>query len=361
MLHTFFAAVLVSVCFVLEPVTWTTSAKSTERPAAEIAADVAVAERALLEAGRASSRTGEGYKANAKHYCELVAELERADSGHADLVRHLPVCWRLRVQSLDDAVAVDAELVKRLEATPDGTLAWPARAELVRTRMHLARGSSPEALKRLHGAFEDAVARHGERRELADLFYEYAASRTDDVTEQAALLKRFVEKYPQHPRAAVARERITQLGRLGGAFEVEFVDALTGNKVSTKDLRGKVLVIDFWATWCGPCMREMPRMKELYAKFKDQGVEFLGISLDKSEAEGGKQALIDVCTSQGLTWPQYYQGKHWESEFSRSWGIRSIPAVFLVDFEGKLVTTQARGQLEHLLPRELERAKAARK
>ncbi|MCC7171714.1 MAG: hypothetical protein IT459_14810, partial [Planctomycetes bacterium] len=98
-----------------------------------------------------------------------------------------------------------------------------------------------------------------------------------------------------------------------------------------------------------------------YAKYKDQGVEFLGVSLDRSEAEGGLQALLNVCQSQAMTWPQYYQGNYWQSEFSSSWGIRSIPAVFLVDFEGKLVTTSARGQLETLIPAELERAKAAKK
>lgn len=332
-----------------------------ERAASEIVAEIAVTERALAAAAETAGRASEGYKAVARRFCDLVAELERAEASHAELARLLPERWQLQARALDRAGEVDAELVRRLAAAPDGALAWPTRAMLVRVRMQLARGFPADALARLAAAFDDAAARHGARPEFADLFFEYATFRTDDTRVQAELMRRFLEQFPQHRMAGQARERVAQLGRVGEVFELQFVDALGGKTISTKDLRGKVLVVDFWATWCGPCMREMPRMKELYAKYKDLGVEFLGVSLDKKESEGGLQSLVSVCSSQGLTWPQYYQGNYWQSEFSSSWGIRSIPAVFLVDHEGKLVTTQARGKLEQLIPRELERAKAARK
>lgn len=91
-------------------------------------------------------------------------------------------------------------------------------------------------------------------------------------------------------------------------------------------------------------------MKELYAKYKDKGVEFIGVSLDKPEADGGLTALKGFVEKNGITWPQYYQGNWWASEFSSGWGINSIPCVFVVDQKGNLVDMDARGKLESLIP-----------
>ena len=78
---------------------------------------------------------------------------------------------------------------------------------------------------------------------------------------------------------------------IGKPFDLEFTDAIKGSTVSIKGLKGKVVVIDFWATWCGPCVAEMPKMKELYAKYRDQGVEFIGVSLDQPKEQGGLDKL----------------------------------------------------------------------
>ena len=66
------------------------------------------------------------------------------------------------------------------------------------------------------------------------------------------------------------------------------------------------MVVDFWATWCGPCVAEMPAMKKLYAEYKDKGVEFIGVSLDHKE--GGLGQLKAFVAKEGIPWPQYYQG-----------------------------------------------------
>ena len=91
-------------------------------------------------------------------------------------------------------------------------------------------------------------------------------------------------------------------------------------------------------------------MKELYAKYKPQGVEFIGVSLDQPESEGGLKQLKEFVAKNQIGWPQYYQGKGWASEFSSSWGVNSIPCVFVVDSNGNLASTSARGKLEQLIP-----------
>ena len=97
-------------------------------------------------------------------------------------------------------------------------------------------------------------------------------------------------------------------------------------------------------------------MKKLYAEYKDKGVEFIGISLDAPEEQGGLDALKKFVKEKELPWPQYYQGKGWESEFSRSWGINGIPCLFVVDADGILHSTTARGQLETMIPELLAKA-----
>lgn len=168
--------------------------------------------------------------------------------------------------------------------------------------------------------------------------------------EVAAIQKRVMEEYPDTPAAKRAVGLLKLADGVGKPFELSFTDAISGKKISVADLKGKVIVVDFWATWCGPCVGEMPNMKKLYAEFKDKGVEFIGVSLDQNEEQGGLKALKEFVAKNEIGWPQYYQGNGWESEFSRGWGINSIPRVFIIDADGKLFSTQGRGQLETVLP-----------
>ena len=171
-----------------------------------------------------------------------------------------------------------------------------------------------------------------------------------DIQAKTAFEDRILKEYPDSRHVNSIKGSRRARAQVGKPFDLEFADAINGSNVSVKGLKGQVVAIDFWATWCGPCVAEMPKMKELYAKYHAQGVEFIGVSLDQSKDKGGLDKLKAFVKENKIPWPQYYQGNGWESEFSVSWGINSIPCVFLVDAEGKLFSLEAGGKLEEMIP-----------
>lgn len=134
-------------------------------------------------------------------------------------------------------------------------------------------------------------------------------------------------------------ERKLAVGGEPVAFQVK---SIKGESLSPAAFRGKVLLIDFWATWCGPCIAEMPNVKNVYTKYHGKGFEIVGISLDQN-----RDKLDRYIASQGIEWPQYFDGKYWNNDIAVSYGIKSIPATFLVDKKGKIRYKSLRGkQLE---------------
>lgn len=128
-----------------------------------------------------------------------------------------------------------------------------------------------------------------------------------------------------------------------GGEPIEFdVKSIKGERLSPSAYKGKVLLIDFWATWCGPCIAEMPNVKSVYSKYHGKGFEIVGISLDQS-----RDKLDKYITSQGIEWPQYFDGKWWNNDVAVRYGVKSIPTTILVDKKGKIRYKSLRGrQLE---------------
>jgi thiol-disulfide isomerase/thioredoxin len=114
--------------------------------------------------------------------------------------------------------------------------------------------------------------------------------------------------------------------------------AVDGTDVDLSKLRGKVVLVDFWATWCGPCRREVPNVVAAYNELHRAGFEIVGISLDQS-----KEKLLAYTRQAGMTWPQYFDGKRWDNDISTRYGIHSIPTAWLVDKKGLVRTTEVRG------------------
>ena len=128
--------------------------------------------------------------------------------------------------------------------------------------------------------------------------------------------------------------------QIGKPLDIHFT-ALDGREVDLAKLKGKVVLVEFWSTSCGPCIAEMPTIKAAYEKLHDRGFEVVSISLDDKEA-----ALRRFIKEKELPWPQHFDGKGWENQFAVQYGIFSIPTMWLVDTHGHLVDTNARFDLE---------------
>ncbi len=124
-----------------------------------------------------------------------------------------------------------------------------------------------------------------------------------------------------------------------GAPAIEFkATDIEGKAVSISDYRGKVLLLDFWATWCAPCRAEMPNVKRVYATYNSKGFDILGISMDNN-----RQALDNYLRDQDVKWRQVYDGRGWQSEIGQLYAISSIPSTFLIDKKGKIRYRNLRG------------------
>ena len=117
-----------------------------------------------------------------------------------------------------------------------------------------------------------------------------------------------------------------------------------GNIISSKDVLAtpgvKYVLIDFWASWCGPCMREVPYLKETYSKYFDKGFQILGVSLDSS-----KDAWLKAVVDNQMNWVHVSDLKYWDNEVAKQYNINSIPANFLIEAStGKIIATNLRGK-----------------
>ena len=140
------------------------------------------------------------------------------------------------------------------------------------------------------------------------------------------------------------REAPRAMFQINGERLFDGVD-LDGNRWSWETMRGKVVLIDFWATWCGPCVAEIPQIQETYDKYKGAGFVVVGVSLD----DGDKDEFLKECDDLGVGWPQIFDGKGWDATLARSFNIWGVPTPVLLDRDGRVVAVHGDARGDKLL------------
>jgi len=151
----------------------------------------------------------------------------------------------------------------------------------------------------------------------------------------------------QHEESRKIRRTLTN----GAKFPDFSEKDVLGNPLSVSKYEDKVVLVEFWATWCGPCVAELPNIIKAYKKHHSNGFEVIGISLDQDE-----QKLKSFLKTREIPWAQYFDGKGWQNNLAAKYGIDSVPATFLLDRQGKIIGQGLRGEaLEEALTKALTR------
>ena len=225
-----------------------------------------------------------------------------------------------------------------------------ARINDLNQRYGAAQGN-PEAMKAIEQEFAGVQAKSSEeikefiRKKPNSIIGVYAAANLLNTEQDLAFADEMGAVYKKNlPNSQYTKQLEAKLNKprpVGEGSQAPDIKLPSpdGKEIALSSLRGKYVLIDFWASWCGPCRKENPNVVRLYNQYKNKNFEIYGVSLDQS-----KDKWVNAIAADNLTWLHVSDLKGWQSSAGQLYGVNSIPATFLIDPQGKVIAKNLRGK-----------------
>ncbi|MBR6016706.1 MAG: AhpC/TSA family protein, partial [Prevotella sp.] len=199
------------------------------------------------------------------------------------------------------------------------------------------------SIKERNKALQDSIARNCPDNYVAAFVMNQFMAKDHSYAELKPLYDQLSDRVKASAIGQNLAATMQKLSSIGvGSIAPDFaLPTADGKEISLSSLRGKVVLLDFWASWCGPCLREAPNVRKVYQKYHDKGFEVFGVSLDE---ENKRDAWLQAIDKHQLTWLHVSSLKGWNCPVAKLYNVTAVPAMFLLDRDGKIVATNARGE-----------------